>query len=723
MMYTVKLIRQNKDVESAINLVEEFPNAPQSDHQALFNGCFHNLTDLKQGRANEKLIWSYRRLYSLALEMKIQSALDLEVLKEYKARMEVSIKEKPSNRVYRSYFNKLLIAVCPEHSSLNNNAIRNSNYNRSGSTVDMEQFHNVDDNIQGTAQTLSKPEHSRQRVAPSEQSLLMIPNNTSELNPFLFYWKNTNNKEVSIDVKIELGHDFCDESLHRRIADAFRNSSLKPATKCSYFAQLRAIFDWKQRSGNQNEPISQNLFKHYLYELQDKARKGDVKVKSHTLSNYQRTTQSLLLLFGLPKIPKPELIKVVAGGNDLVSDSYQKPEWTMIIRALHLDRTKLLNKINSSSVLNEVDINDYSANVLLMTSVYTAATQKELFTAIFPTQVVSYERNGKDHWITKGVKNRSNELKKTELKFKQNGKRMLEEFLPISKKVNAFCKNTEYQLFAALEDGKAREFTSDDLYKYENRLTNTTELLRNYKKANPNFSIRTQRIRSSITSKIQSERGEGSAVVAGRHSLKVHREAKYSRNNKQVNQKELAAQTRVLEHFGRNSGNIKLAVEAVEQEFEIQVISPSAAKKMRKKNNLFNDLRNGGTCQNNETRERQQFQRKIDSNPLLTVDDKKMMGCGFIVKCFWCDNFAVIDEVIDIWRLLSFELKMKDSFSQHQDIKHYIKNYADLQISIDKLKEKLTPLNLRVAKKRLEREVHPFWDDDAAVKDVLRSLS
>lgn len=726
MMYTVKIIKRVKkeDIESVIDLAAEFPNSPKTDLKALSAGAHHDFVEPIHGRFNDKLIWSYSRLYKLALKMGVKSALDIDVLQEYHRRTEKMIAENPSRRNYRGYFRKLISVVCPELASpFGVNTRKPRNDNSSSRDIDMGQFHNVEDNISIAAETLSSPKNSRKRVAPSDESLVVVPNNVLEFNPYVFDWKNTNNKEVRIDIRVELNHYFCDEALQRRIADAFRNSSLKQATKFSYLGQLRSIFDWKAATGNQHEPISQALFKNYLYDFQDKSRKGDAKLESTSLSRYQRGVQALLKLFGLPTISKPELIKVSSGGNDLASDAYQKHEWVMVVRALHSDRKKLLDKINQSPVLDEITINDYSANVLLMTTVYTAATQKELFTATYPEQIVSYERNGKDHWITKGIKNRSNEFQNTEIKFKKNGKRMLEEFLPISRKVNAFCNNTEYQLFVALENGMPREFTSEDLYKYENRLIKKVKTLREYKEVNHDFSIRTQRIRSSITSKVQSERGEGSAVVSGRHSLKVHREAKYSRNNKQVNQKELAAQAHVMEHLGRNSGNIKLAIETVEEEFEIQVLAPLAAKEMREKNISFNDLPNGGTCKNNETKEKKQFQRKIDSNPLLTDADKKMMGCGFIVKCFWCDNFAVVDEVVDIWRLLSFEQRMRDSFSQHQGLEHYIKNYADLQIILDKLKEKFTPLNFRVAKKRLEKQVHPFWDDEDVVKDVLRSFS
>ncbi len=158
-----------------------------------------------------------------------------------------------------------------------------------------------------------------------------------------------------------------------------------------------------------------------------------------------------------------------------------------------------------------------------------------------------------------------------------------------------------------------------------------------------------------------------------------------------------------MEHFGRNSGNVKLAIETVESEFNIQVLTPLAVKQMREKDPKFNDIPNGGACKNKDTKNKQDFMRSIDKNPLLTNDDKKLMGCGYIVKCFWCENFAVVDEVVDIWRLLSFEQKVQDIFSQHQNLDHYIKNYADLLARINNLKSKFTPKKLKVATKKWKK--------------------
>ncbi|WP_394245650.1 hypothetical protein [Vibrio astriarenae] len=760
MMYQVKIIKQGKK-EDLVDLKKEFPKAPESDLQAIVLGCPLS-DDEKQLKQYDKVIWTYRRLYKLASSMGIESGLSLDVLTEYHEQTEQAIAEQPNKRAYRGYFKNMVKHLCPDYiaqfdvavrkgrndkgvprSSLNKERLdiykpkerwANPNIKKRkptrgdlemdglGRTVDLDDFHDVDANLEKTAEVLSAPEHTRKKTAVADDLLQMVPSNVVDFNPLLLQLKNGHNKPVEVNVKEFFKYDFCDDNLLIKIADTFRHSNLKPASQLSYLNQLNQIFSFNQKTENKNEPISDRLFKAYLYDLHDKVRRGVIKNKATTVSQKQRWTNAILPLFGLKRLTKADLIKVKAGGNELTSDAYTDKEWKMIVRALITDRKKLIRVINQTGSVHEIIINDYMANVLMMTTVYTAATQTEMFTATFPDQVVSYSRNGKDHWITEGIKNRATSIRNTELKFKQNGKRMFEEFLPVSQKVNALGKHTEYQLFVALEHGKTRELSSTDLYSYTNALFQRDSALKEYRKNNPKFSIQTQRIRSSITSKVASERGDGSSIVSGRHKISVHRSAKYDRNNKQVNQKELAAQTHVMEHFGRNSGNVKLAIETVESEFNIQVLTPLAAKQMREKDNNFNDIPNGGTCQNKDTKHKQKFMKSINNNPLLTDDDKKLMGCGYIINCFWCENFAVIDEVVDIWRLLSFEKKVKDIFTQHQNLEHYIKNYADLIARIDELKSKFTPQKLKVATKRMTKTLHPFWADEYAVFDVLRDF-
>ncbi|PTP18761.1 hypothetical protein CWO07_24910 [Vibrio splendidus] len=738
MMYQVKIIKQTNK-EELVDLKKEFPKAPESDLKAIVHGCPLS-DDKKQCKRYDKIIWTYRRLYQLASNMGVESGLSLDVLIEYHTQTEQSIIEKPSNRAYRAYFKSLVKHISPDHNAqfdvsvrkgrsdrgktkYSLNVMRSKGYSPSHvNVVDLDVFHDFKGNLEKTAEVLSAPEHTRKKTALADDALKMMPSNVVDFNPLILHLKNGNNVPVEVNLEEFLTYDFCDNNLLVRIAGSFRLSNISPSSKLTYLNHLNQIFYFKQKTENKNEPISDRLFKAYLYDLHDKVRRGVIKNKATTVSQKQRWTNAILPLFGLKRLTRADLIKVKSGGNELASDAYTDKEWKMIVRALITDRKRLIGLINQSGSIHGNIITDYMANILMMTTVYTAATQAEMFTATFPDQVVSYSRNGKDHWITEGIKNRAASIRNTELKFKQNGKRMFEEFLPISKKVNALGNNTDYQLFISLDYGETRELNSTDLHSYANNLFQRNSELKEYKIDNPKFSINTQRIRSSITSKVASERGDASSIVSGRHKISVHRTAKYGRNNKQVNQKELAAQTHVMEHFGRNSGNVKLAIKTVESEFSIQVLTPLAAKRMREKNLNFNDIANGGTCQNKDTKHKKKFLRTLDNNPLLTDDDKKLMGCGYIINCFSCENFAVVDEVVDIWRLLSFEQKVKDIFTQHQNLDHYIKNYADLIERIDELKSKFTPQKLKVATKRMGKTLHPFWADEYAIFDVLRDF-
>ncbi len=518
MMYQVKIIKQGNE-EEVINLKEVYPTAPESDLQAIVLGCplTGDKTQLKQYK---KTIWTYQRLYKLASSMGVESGLSLDVLTEYHAQTERSIAEKPSRRSYRAYFKRLVQHLCPdyiEHFDVGVRKGRNDKgkarryqngkqqqvyspkakrmvqNNRSTPSrhelafnqlraVDLDSFHDVDSNLKKTSEVLSGPDHTRKKTAPSDDLLTMVPSNVVDFNPLLLQLKNGHNVPVELNLEEFFKYEFCDRELLVRIADSFRQSSLSPSSKLSYLNQLNQVFSFKQRTGNKNEPISDKLFKAYLYDLHDNVRRGVIKNKATTVSQKQRWINALLPVFGLKRLTKADLIKVKAGGNELTSDAYTPKEWKMIVRSLITDRKYLIGLINKPGSVHEVVINDCMANVLMMTTIYTAATQTEMFTATFPDQVVSYSGNGKDHWVTEGIKNRAASIRNTELKFKQNGKRMFEEFLPISQKVNALGKNTEYQLFIALDNGKTRELTSQDLYGYINSLMQRDSALRAYKK-------------------------------------------------------------------------------------------------------------------------------------------------------------------------------------------------------------------------------------------------
>ena len=95
------------------------------------------------------------------------------------------------------------------------------------------------------------------------------------------------------------------------------------------------------------------------------------------------------------------------------------------------------------------------------------------------------------------------------------------------------------------------------------------------------------------------------------------------------------------------------------------------------------------------------------------------MGCGFVVKCFSCANFGVVDEPHDIWRLLSFEKRLNEAMGAHRSVEHFITNFGEVKANLNKLKERFKKGHLKTAMKLLERECHPLWDEDS-VMDIFR---
>lgn len=713
---------KKEDVHKVIDLLEAFPDVSQEDRQKLLDGCSGD--DTKQ---NDKSIWVFKRLLAVAERLGVQSPFDKEVLTTYANDIEILVAEKPSSRVHRTYFKKFIDVVCPEHqnslggrkSRSDRGRQRKGNGTGTGS-ISLDQLHDEEKNLQETTEVLSAPEHTRKKQAPSFDDLVDVPNNVTEFNPYVFKWRNGQNALVTIDVREELDFPFCTPKIVKRVCDVFRNMGASEPTKHTYLNQLRVVMRFNAKTFKSDNPLSTKVFKAYIYDLHDKVKRGVVKNSNTTIAQKQRWCNAILTALGEKRIPKRQQVKVKAGGNELVSDAYLNNEWIHIIRSLHFDRKRLEKLINNSGDISVNHINDYMSNCCLMLAIYTSATQSELFTSTYPDRVVSYESLGAGTWVVGGIKNRSNSENSDKLKMKHNGKVFLESFLKVSRKVNAFCNNTEYDLFVALElDGTSRQLTTADLTKYGKYLIRNYKRLQEIQDKYPDFSINTQRIRSSIQSKIQNEKGEFSSVISGKHKLSVHRAHKYSRGNRRKNQQEMAAATHVLEQFGR-TGNLKIAIDSVEAEFGIRILDKSEYDKLKENESEFNDLPNGGTCKNKDTKEKRQFQRSLESNSTLDENDKKAMGCGYLVKCFGCDNFGVVDEVIDIWRLLSFEKKLNESFEYHVSLEHFIKNFAELKIKIEKLKARFTPRKLKAATKRLEREIHPFWDDDHAISDVLR---
>ena len=175
-------------------------------------------------------------------------------------------------------------------------------------------------------------------------------------------------------------------------------------------------------------------------------------------------------------------------------------------------------------------------------------------------------------------------------------------------------------------------------------------------------------------------------------------------------------------HARNNNGDIAISIKTAKQLVGIKVYEPDEYKRLKASSEMEH-LKNGGTCQGKDTAQKRQFKRELDKNKLLTDEDKGLMSCGYIVKCFGCANFGVVDEITDIWKLLSFEMRLNESFQNHKNLAHFLKNFGEIKTQIKDLKSRLNQKKLKQAIKRLEREVHPLWDDEYSIDDIFRGMN
>ncbi|EJL6718961.1 hypothetical protein NMS57_001197 [Vibrio alginolyticus] len=205
-----------------------------------------------------------------------------------------------------------------------------------------------------------------------------------------------------------------------------------------------------------------------------------------------------------------------------------------------------------------------------------------------------------------------------------------------------------------------------------------------------------------------------SGVIAGRHRLSVHRGYNYSKVSKETAQKEMTQTAHALEKHARG---IKISIAVQEGK---NIYNPKIINEKEKQESGVAEVKNGGTCKGLETPESKEFQKSLDKNLLLSDEDKKLMGCGFIIKCFGCANFAVVDEVNDIWKLLSFESILNDSINYHVSFAHFIEKQGELKAKLQIIKDKLSPKKLATAIKKLDKQgLHPLWDGMYAVLDKM----
>lgn len=569
---------------------------------------------------------------------------------------------------------------------------------------------------------------TRRNKTPSDSDLKI--DNTVQLIPNLkFIWINGGNEKRTAnftDFK-----DWCEGKYIRKLVTTFEQSGWSESSKCHYFATVKRLLKHTHlnldvdSSERHSIEITASVCKRYLLD-----EYNSIVATGKGLSGRKKSLKSLggaafdfnvlLSKLGEAKLPKGS-VPSASYSERLTSNNYTDKEFKVIARALHTDRRKWSKKlISEGEQVTKNTFNKVVNNAFLMMVYYTAASQSELINAVVDNEVEFQKLSGNRFTIT-GIKNRAGGKELAyEITPRKHCKEFLEHYLPLSRKLCEHLGVNEHRLFLYL-DGSP--ITNKRLLSYINYLYKNYPELAKCKDEGLDFALNCERLKSSVKYRTREAVGYDKGIVAGRHSEGVHQKNNYSKTNKEDAHKELSLGAMTLEtHARNNNGDISISISTAKQLVGIKVYESGEYEAM-KANSEVEHLKNGGTCQGKDTEQKRQFKRELDKNKTLTAEDKELMSCGYIVKCFGCANFGVVDEITDIWKLLSFEMRLNESLQSHKNLAHFLSNFGEIKTQIKDLKSRLNQKKLKQAIKRLEREVHPLWDDEYSIDDIFRGMN
>lgn len=183
----------------------------------------------------------------------------------------------------------------------------------------------------------------------------------------------------------------------------------------------------------------------------------------------------------------------------------------------------------------------------------------------------------------------------------------------------------------------------------------------------------------------------------------------YSSGNEGENNNQLLATALTLENSVKCT-DINSAKEQTKKELNIEIlpyekfISKYAGTQGQK-------TAIGTACKNPHSEKTDKFQRKMNFNPKSF--SVKNLACSDISNCFFCKNQVVIEDVDDIWCLMSFKLSVIDSKVFHANEDQFQKNFSEVIKKIDLVLFKVNPVIRRKSENKLNLiGRHPMWPED-----------
>ena len=563
------------------------------------------------------------------------------------------------------------------------------------------------------------------RSTPTSE--MVVDNTLTTITKWQYIWKNGTHSNSTCDFS-ELKEYATDEHI-RLLISKFQQSGWSYSLKVSNFYRIRQVLAYAYQAQNNNlknrvefspETCVQLIHANYLSMASTGKGVSNKPITAKHLGWLGSVLNSICKKFGLGQIPKAAR-NLGTKSASLDSDNYSKKVLSTIAFALLTDRKILLNQYQDKTLSDgqrKFAFDRLMYNAVYLTMYYLGTGQTETLN-MFLDDVWVCKNTGSSRIIIEGFKTRGNTIETRSFTPRATCKHFFESHIELSKTHSTFLGLDKHYLFRKMNGyipngDNLRIYAQDYLVKNSERIQKLID-------ENPDFKLNCNLLKSSIKQLAEQKMGRTKAAQNTRNATSTYDNANYGKVSKDEARSQLAIGLTALRNLGQNPDGGTIIAVAKAKEAVGEVISHEEWEALKSNDTEHNITQNenGGFCKGADTPQKREFQKSVERGGLLTDADKTKVGCGFVIKCFECKNFGVVDDPHDIWRLLSFEKRLNEAMAAHQNVEHFITNFGEAKAALNHLKSRFKMAHLKAAEKMLERECHPLWDENA-VMDLFR---
>ena len=554
----------------------------------------------------------------------------------------------------------------------------------------------------------------------------MVTDNTlTSITKWKYVWKNGCGGNSTCDFKQLI--TYAAEDHIRLLISKFEQSGWRESSKVEHFKCVRKVLRhaFNAQGGKSKvefSPETCTTYIHAAYLSMASKRDGLYArpICPTTLGHLGSILSSICKKFSFGSIPK-EARNLKTNSAALDSDNYTAKQLRSIAFALLTDRETLLKRYNDESLSaaqRNLAFDRLINNAVYLTIYYLGTGQTETLSMFLDDEWVC-KKTTAGRLSIEGIKTRGTSVNLRLFTPRASCKHFFDSHLKLSKSHSLSLGLDKHFLFRKT-NGNAPS-GNNLLYYAQIYLPQHSKRIQDLLSDNPDFRLNTDLLKSSIKQYAEQKLGRDRAATSTRNAPGTYDSAKYGKVSRGEARSQLALGLTALHNLGQNPTGGTIVAVAKAKLTTGEVISQASWKALTEhdaEQAVVKNL-NGGFCKGEDTPQKKEFQKSVEKSGVLSDEDKGGLGCGFVVKCFACTNFGVVDDPHDIWRLLSFERRMNEAMLAHQNIEHFITNFGEVKAEINALKARFKKSHLKAAIKLLERECHPLWDENS-IMDLFR---